>query len=63
MSKYVQTGTPKKTVGAYLKAVKALNELSALGEGVRLHEWEPAVVGLAGRIYQDPEGEWHYAAW
>lgn len=64
MSKYVETGIPKKTVGAYLKVVKALKELDALGEGVVLHEWEPALVGTTGRIYQDHEtGEWTYADW
>jgi len=64
VSKYVQTGTPKKTVGAYLKVVKALNELEALGESAVLHEWEPALVGITGRIYQDSEtGKWIYAEW
>ena len=35
MAKYVTTGIPQKTVGAYLKVVKALNELEDLGEDVQ----------------------------
>lgn len=64
MSKYVQRGTPKKTVGAYLKVVKALNELHALGENTGFHEWDPVIVGITGRIFQHPEtGEWSYGEW
>lgn len=64
MSKYVETGIPKKTVGAYLKVVKALKELDALGENTGFHPWDPVVVGATGRIYQDHEtGEWTYADW
>lgn len=60
MSKYVQTGIPRKTVGAYLKAVKALNELHELGEEIDLHQWEPIIVGLTGRIIRDDNGTWRY---
>jgi hypothetical protein len=61
VSKYVQTGTPKKTVGAYLKAVKALNELQTLGEDVVIHDWHPSLTGITGRIIQDDDtGEWSY---
>lgn len=61
MSKYVETGTPRKTVGAYLKVVKALNELEALGENTGFHAWEPLITGITGVIAHDPEtGEWHF---
>lgn len=61
MPEYARTTQPKKTVGAYLKAVKALNELAALGEAVNVHEWDAALVGLTGRIVRDPgTGQWSY---
>lgn len=61
MAKHVQTGTPRKTVGAYLKAVKALNELQALGEEVGVHYYEPALSGYTGIIRRDDAtGEWHF---
>lgn len=61
MSKYVQTGAPRKTVGAYLKVVKALNELQDLGEEISFHQWDPVIVGLTGGITQDAQtGEWSY---
>lgn len=61
MKKYVETSHPQKTVGAYLKVVKALNELQALGEEARLHPWSPAITGLTGGIVQDLDtGEWRF---
>lgn len=53
MAKYVETGTPRKTVGAYLKVVKALNELQALGEDVGFHYYLAALTGITGSIVQD----------
>lgn len=61
MSKYVTTGTPRKTVGAYLKAVKALNELEQAGELISLHPYRPELRGIVGRIVQDPDtGGWTF---
>lgn len=61
MAKYVQTGTPRKTVGAYLRAVKALNELRALGEDVKIHPWRYELNGVSGVIAQDEDnGEWRF---
>ena len=61
MSKYVQTAVPRKTVGAYLRAVKALNELEAQGEILALHPYRPELRGILGGIVQDSEtGEWTF---
>ena len=61
MSKYVQTGVPRKTVGAYLRAVKALNELEVQGEILSLHPYRTELCGILGAIRQDPEtGEWSF---
>lgn len=61
MSKYVETGVPQKTVGAYLKVVKALNELHDLGENTGFHAWDPLIVGITGSIAQDAAtGEWRF---
>lgn len=61
MSKYVTTGSPRKTVGAYLKVIKALNELAQLGEDADFHPWNPEIVGVLGRIVKDePTGEWRF---
>lgn len=61
MSKHVVTGIPRKTVGAYLKVVKALNELQALGEDVGVHFCRSELVGLTGGIVQnDHTGEWTF---
>lgn len=61
MPKYVEVGMPQKTVGAYLKVVKALNELHALGENTGFHAWDPIIVGISGAIAQDAEtGEWRF---
>lgn len=62
MNKWVQTGTSRKTVGAYLKVVKALNELQQLGEDTSIF-WTldgDAVVGITGSIIQDEEGRWRF---
>lgn len=53
MAKYVETTTPRKTVGAYLKAIKALNELQALGEDVSFHFYRTELTGTVGSIVQD----------
>lgn len=58
MPKYVETGMPQKTVGAYLKVVKALNELEALGEDPDFHHSDPAIWGLSAVITKD-DGVWH----
>lgn len=59
MSKHVQTGTPRKTIGAYLKVVKALNELEALGEDIDFHPWEDSLFGVTGKITRNHKaGEW-----
>lgn len=61
MAKYVETGTPQKTVGAYLKVIKALNELRDLGEEVVFHPHQDSLYGITGRIQEDPEtGEWSF---
>jgi hypothetical protein len=61
MSKYVETTHPQKTVGAYLKVVKALNELEQAGELVSLHPFRPELRGIVGRITQDSDtGEWSF---
>lgn len=60
MSKYVQTGAPKKTVGAYLKVIKALNELQELGEDVVLLDYPLSLTGITGRIINDDSGEWRF---
>ena len=65
MSKYVATGIPQKTIGAYLKVVKALNELHSLGEETGFYYvndcQDLAVSGLIGGIVQNPEtGEWTF---
>lgn len=49
---------PQKTVGAYLKVVKALNELEALGEDPDFHHSDPAIWGLSAIITKD-DGVWH----
>lgn len=59
MSKYMTPGTPRKTVGAYLKVVKALNELAALGEDTDFHPWNPEITGLLGKITKD-DGVWRF---
>lgn len=53
MAKYVETGTPRKTVGAYLKVIKALNELNQLGEDVSFHFYRTELTGTTGSIVQD----------
>lgn len=61
MAKHVVTGTPRKTVGAYLKVIKALNELNQLGEDVDFHAWDPAIVGITGGITRDTAtGQWRF---
>lgn len=61
MAKYVTTGIPQKTVGAYLKVIKALNELQDLGEETSFHPWDPVITGLTGGIVQDEQtGEWSF---
>lgn len=62
MAKYVTVGLPQKTVGAYLKVAKALNELQALGEDVSFHEWDPEIVGITGAITQNPAGEFLFVS-
>lgn len=58
MPKYVETGMPQKTVGAYLKAVKALNELAALGEELWINEPDGRIIGITCTIAQDESGVW-----
>lgn len=61
MAKYIQRETHRKTVGVYLKAVKALNELNRLGEETGVHWQNPEINGLSGTIAQDNvTGEWHF---
>lgn len=61
MAKYVETGMPQKTVGAYLKVVKALNELHALGEELWVNEPDVRIIGITGTIEQDPDtGVWSF---
>ena len=61
MAKYVTVATPKKTVGKYLKVVKALNELHMLGEETGVHYCNPEINGISGTIRQDDRtGEWSF---
>lgn len=61
MAKYVQTGTPQKTVGAYLKVVKALEELQQLGEDIGFHHYRTELTGLTGSIILDAStGQWRF---
>lgn len=53
MSKHVETTHPQKTVGAYLKVIKALNELNALGEDIGFHFYRTELTGTTGSIVQD----------
>jgi hypothetical protein len=53
MAKYVKVGTPQKTVGAYIKVVKALNELNALGEDIGFHHYRTELTGTLGSLVQD----------
>lgn len=59
MSKYVETTHPQKTVGAYLKAVKALEELQQLGEDVSFHYARTELTGTTGSIVWD-DGRWSF---
>ena len=61
MSKHVEVGTPQKTVGAYLKVIKALNELEGMGEMLVLHPFWPQLNGIVGKIVKDEDtGEWSF---
>lgn len=61
MAKYVHRGAPRKTVGAYLKVIKALNELTAMGEDPDFHAWDPCITGITGGITRDQAtGEWRF---
>lgn len=58
MSKHVETTHPQKVVGAYIKAVKALNELAALGEDLWINEPDVRIIGITCTIEQDEAGVW-----
>lgn len=58
----IRNTAPQKTVGVYLKAVKALNDLEALGEETGFHAWEPVLVGITGRIVKR-DGKWIFLEW
>lgn len=61
MSKHVETTHPQKTVGAYLKVIKALNELQALGEEVGFDFYRTQLNGITGSIAQDDyTREWSF---
>lgn len=61
MSKYVTVGIKQKTVGAYLKAVKALEALQELGEDVAFDFHLTQLNGTSGSIVQDQTtGEWTF---
>lgn len=60
MSKYVETGTPSKTVGAYLKVIKALEALQALGEDVTFDFYRTQLNGITGSIVWDEDGSWRF---
>lgn len=61
VAKYVVTATPRKTVGAYLKVIKALEELQALGEEVGFDFYRTQLNGLTGSIVQDATtGQWSF---
>lgn len=61
MAKYVETTHPQKTVGAYLKVVKALEELQQLGEDVGFHYARTELNGITGSIVLDATtGKWTF---
>lgn len=61
MSKYVETTHPNKTVGAYLKVIKALEALQALGEDVSFDFYRCQLNGITGSIVQDDvTREWSF---
>lgn len=61
MAKYRIPSVSRKTVGAYLRAVKALNALQDLGEDVGIHPWEPRLQGTAGSLAWDElTGQWTF---
>lgn len=61
MTKYVETATPRKTVGAYLKVIKALEELQTLGEDVGFDHYRTQLNGLTGSIVLDAvTGQWTF---
>lgn len=63
MSKHVTVGTPQKTVGAYLKVIKALNELQSMGEEVGFHFYRTELTGITGNIVRDDiTGEWSFVS-
>ena len=59
MAKYVETTHPQKTVGAYLKVVKALEELQQLGEDVHFDWHRTQLNGITGSIVWD-DGRWTF---
>ena len=62
MLKYVETSHPQKTVGAYLKVVKALEELQQLGEEVGFDFYRTQLNGITGSIVLDANtGKWTFA--
>lgn len=61
MSKYVTTGTPSKTVGAYLKVIKALNELVDMGEEINFDpHGNPQIMGITGGVVQNVNGRYRF---
>lgn len=61
MAKYVETTHSQKTVGAYLKVIKALEDLQALGEDVGFDFYRTQLNGLTGSIALDATtGKWSF---
>lgn len=60
MEKHVTPSHPQKTVGAYLRVVKALQALDDMGENTCVDWLQPSIVGLIGAIEQNSDGVWTF---